>query len=136
MPARRAAAAALLFFVAGSGCGESSGKLKGRVVENGTPVPVPFQAALMFTAVDANDKPIQMKSYTVNLDPEGTFELFASDGSLPTGKYMVSIESPMPAGSTGLLKYKTALKYPGSKLRVELVRGMNDLTVDLAKTPN
>jgi len=124
-----AVAAAFLF-----GCGETSGRLRGKVVENGQPTGIPAQAALMFTVVDASDKPDAAKSFTATIDKDGTFELVASDGRLPPGKYMVTIETPA-GGTSGLAKYKDKYRYPNSPIRAVIAAGQNDLTIDLAK-PN
>jgi hypothetical protein len=126
-----AAAAAVLLL---PGCPEPAGRLKGRVVENGQPVGVPPQTALMFTKVGPDDKLDANKSYTANISPDGSFEVVASDGRLPPGKYAVSIESP-GKGTGGVLKYKEKYKLPGSPFRVTVAAGQNELTVDLAQPP-
>ena len=122
-----AAAAVLL-----AGCGESSGRLRGRVVENGQPTEIPGQAALMFTRIGAGDKPDTSKSYTMAVEKDGTFEMVASGGALPPGRYMVTVETTAK-GKAGLAKYKEPYKYPTSPLRADVVAGPNDLIIDLAK---
>ncbi len=128
LPAAAVAAAVL------AGCGDSAGTLRGRVVENGQPTEIPGQAALMFTLLGPDDKPDASKAYTMNIAKDGTFEMVASAGKLPPGKYMVTVETPAK-GKTGLAKYKEQYRFPNSPLRAEVATGGNELTIDLAK-PN
>src|SRR5207248_3023234 len=104
-------------------------KVKGRVVENGQPVAVQGQAALVFYP-DAGGKPGD-KAYPAALNPNGSFELVASGGEMPPGTYLVSLEVNGPKSPTGIGKYKDQFKL----VRRELKPGTNDLTFDLAK-PN
>jgi hypothetical protein len=131
---RRGLSAALVALAA-AGCGGDAGKVKGRVVENGQPLQIPAQAAIMFTLVGPDDKPDPSRSYTMNIGPDGTFELLASGGQLPPGKYMVTVETTAPKAPTGFGKYKETYRYPTSTLRQEVKAGQNEIVIDLAK-PN
>jgi hypothetical protein len=115
-----------------SGCGSSQGRVKGQVVENGQPVSIDGQAALMFYLLGDDGKPNPAKSYPIPLNPDGSFELVASGGELPPGKYMVTFDiNPMSAGS--LARFKGRFPYPDSPLRQEVKPGTNTVTVDLGQ---
>lgn len=133
MRLRFLAAALAAAFAFSAGCGNPDSRLKGRVVEDGQPVQVAGQAALMFTLLGAGDQPDASKSYTANLNPDGSFEMVASGGRLPPGRYMVTIEMPPAQGKAGLAKYREVYRFPKSSLRADVTVGENDVTVDLAK---
>jgi hypothetical protein len=115
------------------GCGSTQGKVKGRVVENGQPVEIDGQAALMFYLIGADGKPSPAKSYPVPLNKDGTFELVSSGGEVPPGTYLVSLDVNAPPSETGLGRLRGRFPYPDSKLRQEIKAGMNQVTIDVAK---
>ena len=49
------------------------------------------QAHLEFIPLDADDKPQPGKAYTAGVNEDGSFEVLASGGELPPGKYQVTI---------------------------------------------
>ena len=127
----RLALGSLLCLIA-LGCGSGAARVKGRVVENGTPLQLEpgTQVSLKLSPIGTDDKPDPAKFYTAMLNADGTFEITVSGGELAPGKYQVSLDA-FAAG-----KMKTKLKpfaLTGSKLRTELKAGSNDITVDLAK---
>lgn len=113
------------------GCGGTTGKVKGRVVEDGKPVAIDGQAALMFYLLDAGGKPDHAKSYPMTLSKDGSFELAASGGEMPPGTYLVTMEINAPKSAKGLGKYKGRFGLPDSPLRQEVKAGKNELTVEL-----
>src|SRR4051794_31426964 len=85
-------AAGLLGALLLCGCGGGKAKVKGRLVENGQAQKfAPQQAHLEFIPLDADDKPQQGKSFTAGVNEDGSFEVLASGGELPPGKYQVTI---------------------------------------------
>ena len=131
MRTRSCAAALALFALVG--CGDSLGRVKGRVVQNGQPMQVEGQAALMFYLLGPDGKPDPEKSYPVPLNPDGTFELLASGGRVPAGNYLLTVEVNAKPGNAGIAKYKGRYTLPNSGLRAEVKSGSNDLVVDLEK---
>jgi len=115
------------------GCGNGQGRVKGQVVENGQPVPIDGQAALMFYLLGPDGKPDPAKSYPIPLNKDGSFELVASGGELPPGKYLVSMEVNAPKAAEGLGRFKGRFPYPDSPLRIEVKPGSNDVKVDLSQ---
>ena len=113
------------------GCGGTTGKVKGRVVEDGKPVTIDGEAALMFFLLDEAGKPDHAKSFPMTLAKDGSFELAASGGELPPGKYLVTMEVNAPKSTKGLGKYKGRFSLHDSPLRQEVKAGRNDLTVEL-----
>ncbi|MBY0513912.1 MAG: hypothetical protein K2P78_08375 [Gemmataceae bacterium] len=113
-----------------AGCGGGgAAKVKGRVVENGQPVQVQGQAALVLYP-DAGGKP-GTKAYPMALNPDGSFELVVSGGEVEPGPYLISLEVNGPKTTPGVGKYKESFK----NYKQELKPGMNDLTIELTK-PN
>jgi hypothetical protein len=113
-----------------SGCGgEQKAKVKGRLVSNGQPMTFPAtQVAVVFTPMGADGKPEPTKSFTCVVNEDGSFELNASGGQLPTGNYQVSIQA--------MGKLATQMKpFAGtaSLVRRELKPGSNEITIDVAK---
>ena len=123
----------LLAAASALGCGVTTGKVKGRVVDDGKPVTIDGQAALMFYLLDAGGKPDQTKSYPMTLAKDGSFELAASGGEMPPGTDFVTMEVNAKKAATGLGKYKGRFSLPDSPLRQEVKAGKNELTVELAK---
>jgi hypothetical protein len=119
--------------VSAAGCAGNQGRLKGRVVENGQPITIDGQAALMFYQIGADGKPNPSRSYPIPLSNDGSFELVASGGEVPAGTYLVSLEVNAPKSSTGLGRFKGRFTYPESALRHEVKAGANEVTIDLAK---
>lgn len=108
------------------GCGGGMAKIKGQVVENGTPLPVEGQVALMFDLLGPDGNTDPSKSYSVPLNPDGSFELVVSGGSVPPGTYKVSVLV------NGEKKDKGISHYKGQSLQQEIKAGLNTLTIDLA----
>src|SRR5436309_9103500 len=92
--------------VSALGCSDSKSRVKGQVVENGKPLPVEGQVALMFDFIgpDGNTDPSQ--SYPVPLNPDGSFELMASGGKVPPGTYRVTVQVNGPKAASGIARYK------------------------------
>ncbi len=133
---------ALLGFalVALSGCGPTSAKLKGKVVEGNTPVLPNGLVSLSFHPIKADGSPDLMTVFTTPLEGDGTFKFVASGGTLPPGKYRVVIAGPGVAPPTGKTKIKSSPNRFGdssnvetSKLHITVQPGQNDLVIDLAK---
>lgn len=118
-----------LIGLATGGCGSSLAKVKGRLVNNGQAITVPAtQVAVILAPLDAEDKPDPLKSFTAVVNEDGTFEVLASGGELPPGRYQVAIQAQ------GKLKEQfKALAVPNSPIRRELKPGPNELTIDIAK---
>jgi hypothetical protein len=123
----------LAFACCALGCGPNLGRVKGRVVENGQPVSIDGQAAIMFYLIGEDGKPNPSKSYPMPLSTDGSFELVASGGAISPGTYLVSREVNAAKSPTGLGRLKGRFTYPNSKLRQEIKAGANDVTIDLAK---
>ncbi|MGL4420408.1 MAG: hypothetical protein ACRCZF_07070 [Gemmataceae bacterium] len=97
------------------------------MTENGQPVSFApnAQAAVMFELVGPDGKVVRNKIYSMMLDAEGRFELFASGAVLPPGLYQVKLDV---AG-------KDAAKFKKFSARREVKAGANTFELDLAK-PN
>ncbi|MFO0865694.1 MAG: hypothetical protein U0744_13755 [Gemmataceae bacterium] len=115
------------------GCGNGQAKVKGKLVESGTPVAIEGQAALLFYLIDASGKPNPSKSYPMPLEKDGSFELTASGGEMPPGTYLVSFEVNAPKSTKGLGQYRGRFVYPDSPLRQEVKAGRNEVVVNLGK---
>ena len=115
------------------GCGGSS-RVKGRVVENGTPITIDGQAALMFYLVGEDGKPNPSRSYSIPLSVDGSFELVSSGGEVPPGIYLVTLEVNAPKATKGIGRFKGLFTFPNSPLRQEVKAGKNEVTIELAKT--
>jgi hypothetical protein len=116
------------------GCGSSNGRIKGQIVENGQPVEIDGQAALMFYLLDSSGRPDPAHSYPMPLLKDGSFELVASGGEVPPGKYMVTFDVNAPPSETGLGRFRGRFAYPDSPLRQEIKAGTNQVTIDVAKS--
>jgi len=68
------------------------------------------------------------KSFTMPVNEDGSFELNASGGQLPTGNYQVSIQAMGKLGTQ-----MKAFAGTGSLVRRELKPGANEITVDVTK---
>lgn len=111
------------------GCGSGKAKVRGRLVENGQPTTFPpTTLALELAPVGEDDQPDKTKLYPAVVNEDGTFEVVASGGEVPLGKYAISIQA------TGKYTEKLKAFAPGaSRIRREIKAGTNDLTIDLAK---
>ena len=130
----RLAGCVLLCLVA-TGCGSDLARVKGRVVDGAMPfrVEAGTQVSLRLSAIGVDGTPDPTKFYTAVLEAEGAFEVLASGGALTPGTYQVSLDA-FGSGVTKELKSKLKpFASAGSKLRVRLTAGPNDITVDLAK---
>lgn len=118
-----------LLLAAGCGGGESKAKVKGQIVDNEQPMSFgPTQVAVEFSPLDENGKPDVKTVYSAVVNENGSFEVVASNGELPPGKYRVSILA------TGKLKARFQAFAPGkSRIDRELDPGMNEVTIDVAK---
>jgi hypothetical protein len=121
--------AVALVALATSGCGGGMAKVKGRLVSNGQPMTVPgMTVGVVFTPVGADDKPNPTKAYTAVVNEDGSFELVASGGEFPAGKYQVAITA------TGKMAAQLkAFAGPNSPIRREFKSGENDIVIDVAK---
>jgi hypothetical protein len=127
MPVRFLPGSLLLLVV--MGCGDSPGRVKGRVVENGQPKDFPpMQASVTFDRIGPDGKPDTKSSYTAILNKDGTFEVIVSGGELPSGTYAVSISAT--GKENKLFKGFNAAE---TKVRREIKSGLNDIQIDLAK---
>lgn len=104
------------------GCGGGMAKAKGRILENGQPkMCPPFSSSITFTPVaTGGDETAKGPTFTSPINADGTFEVLVSGGQLPPGDYDISV------------RFGAAKGGPVS-FRRELVSGLNDLTLDLAK---
>jgi len=126
---RRAFVLIALAGLASGGCGSDKAKVKGRVVNNGQPMTFPpFQASVVLAPCGADDKPDQAKSFTCIMGEDGSFELIASGGEVPPGRYQVAIQA-MGKPSNQLKGFAS----PSSPVRRDLKPGANELTIDIAK---
>lgn len=127
---RRALLVLALAGLAAGGCGGSNmARVKGRLVMNDQPMSFPpTAAAVVFTPLSGEGKPDPSKSYTAVVNEDGSFELLASGGELPSGRYQISIQA---TGKLGAQLKKFA--EPTSPVRRELKPGGNELVLDLAK---
>ncbi len=138
-----------LFRVAGialivglAGCGPTVGTLKGKLVKDGAPVAAGGLVGLNFHPLLPDGTPDSRNAYVAGLNPDGTFEFFASGGTLPPGKYRLVIRAAGqdgPPGPAAARPKKSVDRFAGfstlaeSKLTVTVVAGENDLVIDLAK---
>lgn len=116
--------------LASGGCSDNGkAKVKGRLVSNGQPMTFPaFQASVVLAPVGPDDKPDPSKSFTCVLEPDGSFELLASGGELPAGRYQVAVQT-MGKPSNQLKGFAG----PSSLVRRDLKPGPNELLIDVAK---
>lgn len=115
------------------GCGSSKGRVTGKIVENGNPIKVEGQAAVMFYLIGEDGKPDINKGYPVPLNEDGTFELIASGGQVPPGTYLITVEVNGPKSTTGMGRFKGRFPFPDSPLRQEVKAGRNNVTIDLGQ---
>jgi hypothetical protein len=112
------------------GCGgATTATVKGKLIENGQAMKFDMnQAAVQLTLVSPEGKLDDSHSYTAVVNQDGSFEVIASGGQLPLGKYQVGLQIRGDNNE----KYK---KYaaPESPLRREIKGGSNHLDLDLAK---
>lgn len=109
--------------VACVGCGDNTtGQVKGRLVENGEPKAFPPTSYSVEFSLFGPTDPEKMKLYTAVVDTDGTFQVHASGGKLPIGKYLVTIRPPA--------SQKAAARQP---LEREIKPGMNEFLLDIAK---
>ena len=120
----------LVGLASGCGSGPELAKVKGRIVKDGQPLDLPsgIQAAVTFTPI-LDGKPDDTKSVSAVMTATGEFELVASGGTVPTGKFHVSLLIVGKAGE----KYKPFAAPTTTPLRAELKAGPNDIVLDLAK---
>ena len=124
---RFALLSAVFVTILAAGCsGGSTGRVKGKLLENGQPKTFPVSTyAVMLTLIGPNGEPDLTKSFTAVVEADGSFEVHASGGALPVGTYQVTIQSPMQKGGT-------PKAIPPSAKR-EIKAGMNEITLDIAK---
>ena len=117
-----------------SGCGDSAGRVRGKVSEGGQPVTIPAQAGVTFYLLGPDGKPDPARSYSSTINQDGSFEVVASGGELPPGNYLVAFDlAAVKEAKTGLAKYKTQFVYPNSPLRREVKPGQNEILIDVLK---
>lgn len=109
-----------------AGCGgPDMAKVKGQILEGGQPKSFPPTShSVEIAAVDASDKADPAKTYTAVVNADGTFEMLASGGQLPPGRYLFTVRGPT-------IK-KKGIEAPQGAIR-ELKGGENAITIDLAK---
>ena len=117
--------AAALVALAAAGCGsEEPATVKGRLVENGNPKEfAPSTVAVQLSPVGGDGKADAARMFTAVVNADGSFEVVASGGKLPPGKYVVEVRLP-GKGKNGPNTVAT---------KRDLKAGPNDLTIDLAK---
>ena len=135
---RRSLVPGLLVLVAVAGCGGEMARVKGRLVNGGSPVAPPPGAriSLLFEPVEGGPGADARRFFPAILEGDGTFEVVASGGQVPPGTYRVSLTfssadsrqsaPPVPAE---LAPFTRA----DSPLRATLEKGSNTLEVDLAR---
>ena len=129
-----------------AGCGGSStGTLKGTVVNGTTPVTSEGQlVSLTFYPLMPDGTPNKENSYTAVLGTDGAFEVVASGGALPTGRYRVVVASAAtqatdsgnltrPAKKGKSDRFADCSTLEVSKLEIEVKSGENQVVIDLAK---
>ncbi|MBM3979993.1 MAG: hypothetical protein FJ304_06860 [Planctomycetes bacterium] len=120
---------ALVGLTAGGCGGPKLAKVKGKLVTNDQPMTFPLASAgVIFTPLSAEGTPDPSKAFTAVINEDGTFEMLASGGQLPPGKYQISIQAQG--------KLKEQLKKFGegvSPVRRELQPGPNELVIDFGK---
>ena len=123
---------ATAFVVTVSGCGTDPARIKGRLLDNGMPLAVAASGApqsVVFIPLGPDGSDLG-RMYSATLGPDGTFELVAAGGSVPPGKYRVSLDIALPGKAGERFKRFAGT---GSPIRTELKPGSNDLVIDLAK---
>lgn len=111
-----------------SGCGKTTGELKGQIVEDGKPKSFESnEAALQLTMIGPDGKFDNNHSYTAVVNNDGSFEVVASGGELRPGTYQVALQF-----RGGNPTYKS-LAAPESPIRREIKSGRNQFIIDLAK---
>ena len=124
--------AATLLAVAAAGCADSTAKLKGRLLEGGQPVNFAgHQTGLSFHLLtDGKTDPNWI--YPAAVAPDGTFEMLASGGTLPPGRYRVQLESWGSARGGPLTdRFGGRFSKDRSRVECEVTPGRNDLMIDL-----
>ena len=110
------------------GCGGGKARVKGKVVDNGEPVKFPpTTASVQLTPVGPDGRPDVNSAVTCVVNEDGTFELLASGGEAPPGKYHVTLNL---TGGKGPPK---AQAIAGKAIERELKSGQNELTIDLSR---
>ena len=108
-----------------SGCSEGKARVKGKIVENSQPMTFGAnQAALELTPIGPGGEADSNKMVGAVVNADGTFEVVASGGELPPGKYQIAFRGYGKLES----KYKAVPPF-----QRELKSGTNELTLDLAK---
>src|SRR4051794_5375044 len=108
-----------------AGCDSGIAHVKGRIVENGQPLTFGMnQAAVELTPLGADGQPDVAKTFTAVVNADGSFEVVASAGKLPTGQYQIAFRGygAMASKGKGIPPFKREIK-----------SGTNELVLDLAK---
>lgn len=115
---------ALALAVLVAGCAPGKARVKGRVTEGGQPASFPpTAAAIQLSPIGSDGEPDPARAFTAVVNEDGTWEVLASGGELPTGQYEVAFQA------YGKLKNK----YKPTAVRQELKAGMNEVTIDVTK---
>ncbi len=110
-----------------AGCSEPKATVKGAILEDGQPKSFKSnQAAVQLTLVNADGQLDNSKSFTAVVNEDGRFEVIASGGEIPVGKYQVAIQF------TGGNKKYQKWAAPESTVRRDIKSGANELTLDLS----
>lgn len=134
---------ALLLAFALTGCSAPTATVKGKLLDGGQPVgPDGLMVALNFHPLKPDGTVDKQTSYSAVLNGDGSFQIVESGGTLPPGDYRVVITAaaggpPDPKkkakASPAQLRFAPFTTVEGSKLKVTVAAGGNDLTIDLAK---
>jgi hypothetical protein len=128
MLGRGLAFALLIAFL--TGCEGSRARFKGELTENGQPATFPpgSMPHVVLRPLDGAGRPSATEQYKAVVTPGGFFELVGSTTEIPTGSYQFTLE----------LSGSSREKYPHltlntSRVRVDLVAGLNLLQVDISR---
>lgn len=121
---RRTLLPALCLAVLVAGCGPGKARVKGRVTEGGQPASFPpTAAAIQIAPIGSDGEPDPARAFTAVVNEDGTWEVLASGGELPTGEYEIAFQA------TGKLKGK----FQSKPVRQQLKAGTNEVTIDVTK---
>jgi hypothetical protein len=108
-----------------AGCGgPPAAKVKGVVLENGQPKTFPATShSVEIAPVSASGDVDKSRMFTAVVNTDGSFEVLASGGELPLGTYLFTVRGQTMNKKGG----------PPAGAKRELVGGVNEITIDLAK---
>jgi len=113
-----------------AGCGGGMAKVKGQIVDGGQPLTFPSNtASVQLSPIGEDGKADMSKVYGCVVNGDGSFELLASGGEVPAGKYQVSVEITAKQGFERAKQFSASAK----PLVREFKSGPNELVIDLSK---